>query len=625
MQIFMDRNSVIGFSLIFLILIGYYWYTAPTPEQQAALQRQQDSLALVKLEQTRQEQNQASATAETSLDTQAESAPADSGLVGVLGLMSEQWAGNNPGEVIAFDNSELALEFDQRGGTLRSVTLKNHNNADSGQVALVQAANSQQEWVWNTPGYGPVSSRDFLWKVQSKTDKELVLRLNGNDGAYMDQVYRFDDKQGFKLSYQLVLHDVDYLMQRNNSDLEFTWNHKPVRQERELKWEKQNTTVVYQLKGEQPDKLGMGSEEEETFKNRLQWVAFKQQYFSCILAAPNGFATDSKVRANELPETMTGESAEDGDPIRQLGTSLFVEYGREADKTYDFAYYFGPNHYRTLDALDLGVDNSQFQRIVPLGWGVFGWVNRYIVIPVFDLLDDRIASMGIIILLLTFIIKLILLPLVYKSYLSTAKMRILKPEIDIIKTKYTDVQKQQAENMALYRKAGVSPLSGCVPMLFQLPILFALFQFFPNAFELRQKSFLWASDLSTWDGPSLGFHIPFYGDHVSIFTLMMTASTLLYTHLNNQISGVTGQLKYIGYFMPIIFLGVLNDYASGLTWYYFVSNIITFTQQFIIRRMVDDEKLKAQIAENKKKPVTKSKFQQRMEDAMKASQQKAKR
>jgi YidC/Oxa1 family membrane protein insertase len=624
MQIFMDRNSVIGFSLIFLILIGYYWYTAPTPEQQAALQRQQDSLALVELEQTRTQQNQPSSDDPQVVSNEVDR-QVDSGLVGVLGSMASQWAGNNAGSVIEFENAELKLAFDQRGGTLRSVVLKNHNSADSGQVALIQEANSQQEWVWNTPGYGPVSSRDFLWQVQTKTDKELVLRLNGNDGAYMDQVYRFDEKQGFKLSYQLVLHDVDYMMQRNNSDLEFTWNHKPVRQERELKWEKQNTTVVYQLKGEQPDKLGMGSEEEEMFKNRLQWVAFKQQYFSCILAAQNGFATDSKVRANELPETMTGESAEDGDPIRQLGATLFIEYGREADKTYDFAYYFGPNHYRTLDALDLGVDNGQFQRIVPLGWGIFGWVNRYIVIPVFDLLDDRIASMGIIILLLTFIIKLILLPLVYKSYLSTAKMRILKPEIDIIKTKYSDVQKQQAENMALYRKAGVSPMSGCVPMLFQLPILFALFQFFPNAFELRQKSFLWASDLSTWDGPALGFHIPFYGDHVSIFTLMMTASTLLYTHLNNQISGVTGQMKYIGYFMPIIFLGVLNDYASGLTWYYFVSNIITFSQQFIIRRMVDDEKLKAQIAENKKKPVTKSKFQQRMEDAMKASQQKAKR
>jgi len=618
----MDRNSVIGFSLIFLILIGYYWYTAPTPEQQAALKRQQDSLALVETQQKK------APIEELDSNVAAESegtAALDSGMLKALGGFSSQWAGDQKGEIISFENQELKLAFDQRGGSLTQVVLKNHRNADSGQVVLLQAGTAQQEWIWNAPGYGEVSSRDFLWQVERQSEKEIVLRLKGDQGAYMDQVYRFDPAQLYKVSYQLVLHDMDAAVQRNNSDLELVWNSRPVRQERELKWEKQNTTVVYQIKGEQPDKLGMGSEEEEVFKNRLQWVAFKQQYFSCILAASNGFATDSKVSASELPETMTGESAEAGDPIRQLGARLFVEYDREADKTFDFAYYFGPNHYRTLDALDLGVDQGQFQHIVPLGWGIFGWVNRYIVIPVFDLLDDRIANMGVIILLLTFIIKLILLPLVYKSYLSTAKMRILKPEIDIIKTKYSDLQKQQAENMALYRKAGVSPLSGCVPMLFQLPILFALFQFFPNAFELRQKSFLWAADLSTWDGPSLGFHIPFYGDHVSIFTLMMTASTLLYTHLNNQISGITGQMKYIGYMMPIIFLGVLNDYAAGLTWYYFVSNIITFSQQFIIRRMVDDDKLKAQIAENKKKPVTKSKFQQRMEEAMKASQQRSKR
>jgi len=205
-------------------------------------------------------------------------------------------------------------------------------------------------------------------------------------------------------------------------------------------------------------------------------------------------------------------------------------------------------------------------------------------------------------------------------------MRILKPEIDAIKEKHgNDMQKTQQENMALYKKAGVNPMSGCIPMLLQLPILFAMFQFFPVAFELRQKSFLWAQDLSQFDGPSLGFSIPFYGDHVSFFTLMMTVSTIIYTHFNNQITGVSGQMKYIGYFMPVIFLGVLNDYASGLTWYYFVSNIITFTQQFVIRKTVDDSKLHKQIEDSRKKPAKKSAFQKRMEDAMRISQERAKK
>jgi YidC/Oxa1 family membrane protein insertase len=292
----------------------------------------------------------------------------------------------------------------------------------------------------------------------------------------------------------------------------------------------------------------------------------------------------------------------------------------------DFEFYFGPNQYNTLENVDFGIQEASVERIIPMGWGIFGWVNRGLVLPIFTFLQGLIGNAGIMIMLLTIIIKTMLLPLVYKSYISTAKMRILKPEMDAIKEKHNnDLQKVQAENMALYKKAGVSPLSGCVPMLLQLPILFAMFQFFPHAFELRQKTFLWSHDLSQWDGPYLGFNIPFYGDHVSFFTLLMTASTLIYTHLNNQISGVTGQMKWMGYLMPVIFLGVLNDYASGLTWYYFVSNMITFGQQWAIRKMVDDDKLHKQIAEARKKPVKKSAFQQKMEEAMKVSQARAKK
>ena len=246
------------------------------------------------------------------------------------------------------------------------------------------------------------------------------------------------------------------------------------------------------------------------------------------------------------------------------------------------------------------------------------------VIPLFNVLTESIAMTGLAIILLTIIIKFLLLPLVYKSYISTAKMRILKPEIERIKEKYNgDMQKQQTENMALYKKAGVSPMSGCVPLLFQMPVLFAMFQFFPSAFQLRQKSFLWADDLSRYDSIfNIGFDIPFYGDHVSLFTLLMTLSTLLYTHFNNQITGASGQMKYIGYIMPVVFLGVLNDYASGLTLYYLVSNLVTFGQQWVIRQRVNDDKLRVQIANARKKPVTKSKFQARMEAAMKQQQAK---
>ena len=411
----------------------------------------------------------------------------------------------------------------------------------------------------------------------------------------------------------------DYV-RRGNSDFRFDWAATLQKQERDMKWEEQHTAIVYKLPEESPTSLSTTEEAEELLKSPVKWIAFKQQYFTALIGSNADISTDTK-----LSMKMKTDNSDTSLDIKPLSARIFMEYKGEEKRNAAYHFYFGPTHYKTLENTDLGVANAELERIIPLGWGIFGWVNRGVVIPVFSALDGIIGSTGIIIMLLTIIIKTLLLPLVYKSYISTAKMRILKPEIDAIKEKHgNDLQKTQQENMALYKKAGVSPLSGCVPMLLQLPILFAMFQFFPVAFELRQKALLWAADLSQYDGPSLGFSIPFYGDHVSFFTLLMTVSTLIYTHLNNQISGVTGQMKYIGYFMPVIFLGVLNDYASGLTWYYFVSNMITFGQQFVIRKTVDDQKLHAQIAAARKKPAKKSKFQERMELAMKASQDRSK-
>ncbi|MDX5321471.1 MAG: membrane protein insertase YidC, partial [Bacteroidota bacterium] len=299
----------------------------------------------------------------------------------------------------------------------------------------------------------------------------------------------------------------------------------------------------------------------------------------------------------------------------------YLEMEGLEEETVPMAFYFGPNHYQILKA-----QGYEMQRLVPLGWGIFGWVNRFIVIPVFNFLNQYISSFGLIILLLTIIIKAGLFFLVYKSYLSTAKMRVLKPEMDELKEKFgKDPQKFQTESMKLYRKAGVNPLGGCIPMLLQMPILFALFRFFPVSFELRQQSFLWAEDLSTYDSIWTFGHIPvidfLYGDHVSLFTLLMTISTLIYTRMNNQISGLTGQMKYIGYIMPIVFLGFFNKYSAGLSYYYFLSNMITFGQQWVIRKFVDDDKIHAMIQENKKKPVKKSRFAERLETMAKQQQQ----
>jgi YidC/Oxa1 family membrane protein insertase len=610
----MDRNTVIGFSLIFLILAGYYWYTAPTPEEQARINNLRDSIA--KVDQRFQDSvNQAVGSAKT----QVPIVKTDS--LGVKIAKSQEFAAFESGadSLISMKNEHLSLLFNTRGGRISSVKLNEFKKSNQEDLDLLIEGKNEMAWTWTDQRGQELNSRDFLWEIAEQSDTVIAFRLSVNENQYVEQKYTLYKNRPYVVNYALNVVGMSDFVRRGNSDFRFDWAATLQKQERDMKWEEQQTAIVYKLPDETPTTLTTTEEAEELLKSPLKWIAFKQQYFSAVIASDADISTDAK-----LAMKMKGSTADSAD-IKPLSARIFMEYKGEEKRNGNFHFYFGPNHYKTLENTNIGIANAELERIIPLGWGIFGWVNRGVVIPVFSALDGVIGSTGILIMILTIIIKTLLLPLVYKSYISTAKMRILKPEIEAIKEKHgNDLQKTQQENMALYKKAGVSPLSGCVPMLLQLPILFAMFQFFPVAFELRQKAFLWATDLSQYDGPSLGFNIPFYGDHVSFFTLLMTVSTLIYTHLNNQISGVTGQMKYIGYFMPVIFLGVLNDYASGLTWYYFVSNMITFGQQYVIRKTVDDKKLLAQIAAARKKPVTKTKFQERMELAMKASQSRSK-
>jgi YidC/Oxa1 family membrane protein insertase len=611
----MDRNTVIGFSLIFLILAGYYWYTAPSPEEQARMQEMRDSIALV------EKRAQDSLALIAKKETQS-SMPAVSDTANEPVSKSQELATYEKGKdsILILKNKQLTLRFHTQGGSLNSVRLNEYKRSDKTDLELLVDGKNDMGWTWTDQKGQELNSRDFFWEVSERSDSAMAFRLSINENQYIEQRYVINEKKPYVVDYDVNVIGFSDFVRRGNSDFRFDWAATLQKQERDMKWEEQHTAIVYKLPEESPTSLSTTEEAEELLKSPVKWIAFKQQYFTALIGSNADISSDAK-----LTMKMKTDNSDSSLDIKPLSARIFMEYKGEEKRNAAYHFYFGPTHYKTLENTDLGVANAELERIIPLGWGIFGWVNRGVVIPVFSALDGIIGSTGIIIMLLTIIIKTLLLPLVYKSYISTAKMRILKPEIDAIKEKHgNDLQKTQQENMALYKKAGVSPLSGCVPMLLQLPILFAMFQFFPVAFELRQKAFLWAADLSQYDGPSLGFSIPFYGDHVSFFTILMTVSTLIYTHLNNQISGVTGQMKYIGYFMPVIFLGVLNDYASGLTWYYFVSNMITFGQQFVIRKTVDDQKLHAQIAAARKKPVKKSKFQERMELAMKASQDRSK-
>jgi YidC/Oxa1 family membrane protein insertase len=611
----MDRNTVIGFSLIFLILAGYYWYTAPSPEEQARMQEMRDSIALV-------EKRASDSLALVAQKETQNSSVAVSDAANETASKSQELAAFEKGtdSIIILKNKQLTLRFHTQGGSLNSVKLNEYKRSDKTDLELLVDGKNNMGWTWTDQKGQELNSRNFFWEVSECSDSVMAFRLSVNENQYIEQRYVINENKPYVVDYDVNVIGFSNYVRRGNSDFRFDWAATLQKQERDMKWEEQHTAIVYKLSEESPTTLTTTEEAEELLKSPVKWIAFKQQYFTALIGSSADISTDAK-----LTMKMKTDNSDSSLDIKPLSARIFMEYKGEENRNAAYHFYFGPNHYKTLENTDLGVANAELERIIPLGWGIFGWVNRGVVIPVFSALDGIIGSTGIIIMLLTIIIKTLLLPLVYKSYISTAKMRILKPEIEAIKEKHgNDLQKTQQENMALYKKAGVSPLSGCVPMLLQLPILFAMFQFFPVAFELRQKAFLWAADLSQYDGPSLGFSIPFYGDHVSFFTLLMTVSTLIYTHLNNQISGVTGQMKYIGYFMPVIFLGVLNDYASGLTWYYFVSNMITFGQQFVIRKTVDDQKLHAQIAAARKKPAKKSKFQERMELAMKASQDRSK-
>lgn len=378
-----------------------------------------------------------------------------------------------------------------------------------------------------------------------------------------------------------------------------------------MELERRYSTVYYKTLDDNVDYLSENKDDQKDITDgKAQWVSYKAHFFSGVILANNGFA-----KTNISVATDTSDHVN----IKQMKADL--QLAKSADGTFPLTFYFEPNQFHMLQAEGYGLEKQ-----INLGPGPLKYINRFATLPVFDFLKQFNWNYGLIILALTVILKLVLSPLTYKSYLSMAKMRVLKPEMDEIKAKVGEDNPTllQQEYLKLYKKAGVNPLGGCLPLLIQMPIVFAFFRFFPSLFELRGQSFLWMHDLSTYDAVITFPHIPLIGDHLSLMCLLMTISTLIYTYFNNQISGATGQMKYIGYITPVIFLATLNSYPSGLNYYYFLANMLTFLQQYLIRFMVDDKKIHAQIQENKKKPEDtkkkKSGFQARMEEMMKQKQ-----
>jgi YidC/Oxa1 family membrane protein insertase len=613
----MDRNSIIGILLIGLILLGYSVWVAPTDEEVQALQHQRDSIEASKMiEPVADRVTPAAASSEdeysdennenyTGGNYNENDSSVNQSNVRQFGAFADGAEGQE--EFLILENEKLKVTFTNRGGKIHQVELKDYKTFDQKPVILFGGDSSNFGLNFFAQNR-EISTNKMFFNIVSKTESSVLYRLTAGESKYID--FRWDISEAGRLvDYNVTLHGLSQIISQNTNFIDLTWKQAIYQKEKSLENEKIVSTIYYKFPDEEADYLSETDNDKENLVTKVKWVSFKQQFFNATLIAKENFDKPTRV------EIYHNESETDS-LLKVMKANFTLAYSPQATNDFAMQFYFGPNHFQTLKKLDVGLE-----KIIPLGWGIFGWVNKLIVIPIFNFLNKFEMNFGLIILILTIFIKLMLLPLTYKAFLSSAKMKVLKPEMEEIQKKNKgDQVKSQQELMALYKKAGVNPLGGCLPVVLQMPILIAMFRFFPSSIELRQEGFLWATDLSSYDSIlDLPFSIPFYGDHVSLFTILMTISTLLYTHMNSQMTASNPQMKWMMYLMPVMFLGIFNNYSSGLSYYYFLANMISFGQQYFFRSLVDDKAIHAKILENKKKPQNKkkSKFQQRLEQLAK--------
>ena len=539
-------------------------------------------------------------------------------------------------EEFTVENDVMAVRFSTRGGQVTGVTLKDYKRyAPRGEegrpVEMMDPATARfgmTFYVKNGLRNVDVNTLDYVFEAEPvaegpEGEQVVVMRLPVSGDASLEYRYTIYDTASPERDY-LVGFDVRLVnMARemaNQTQIQIDWSNTSYQNEKGFKNENMYTTVAYRFPGEKSvEELGMSEEEKsKEVTSSLNWVAFKQQFFSSVFIAPENVSYADLGFSTAHPGSGY---------VKDFTARMTVPYTPQTEG-YDFAFYFGPNKYSILKKVSLSEgDDLHMERLIPLGWGIFGWVNRWCVIPVFDFLRNYIPSFGIVILILAVLIRLVISPLTYKSYVSMAKMRLIKPQVDELAKKYPkqeDAMKRQQATMELYKKAGINPMGGCIPLLIQMPILIAVFRFFPASIELRDQSFLWADDLSSYDSVlNLPFSIPFYGDHVSLFALLMALSMFVYSYYNYQQTAsaqpqMAGMKFMMVYMMPVMLLLWFNSYASGLCYYYLLSNLLTIGQTLVIRRMVDDSKIQAIMQANaaRKSKGRKSKFQQRYEELM---------
>lgn len=594
----MDRNTAIGFTLIALLLMVYFYFFAgptPPPAPAAAETVATDTLRNAEVKPT-----------PAAIDTMT---------IARLGEVGSLLQGQESFTTI--ENAELKLVLSNHGKPV-AAELKNFKTYSQQPLVLISQSSSSLSMATRLNNELVDLYQMFYQASQSRQGDSTVVTFSATwgDGRFVRHIYSLS-ANGFQVRYRIESNAL-----ASNELLTLHWKNQTPLLEKDVNDSRLKTTVNYYTPGEGFDGLSEGSRdlEETSLTQPVQWFSIRQKFFVSALTANTPFS-GGYVRTYGYP---TSEEI-----VKEAEVKAFIPAADVLAGKSTYGYYFGPNEYSTLQQTNI----AEFDRNLYLGWPPVKWVNRYLVVPVFSFLEGFITNYGLMIIVLVFLVKLLLAPLSYQSYLGMAKMRLLKPELDLIKEKYGDNMAQiQQEQMKLYSQAGVNPFSGCIPVLLQMPILIAMFYFFPVSIEFRQQSFLWAEDLSTYDSIiNLPFTIPFYGSHVSLFTILMTISTLIYTWQNNQISSVTGPMKQVSYIMPVVFMFVMNTFSAGLSFYYFVSNLVTFTQQAIIKRFVDEDKIKRVMDEHKKKLVAsggtgkKSKFMAKLEDAMKASEEARKK
>ena len=626
----MDKNTWLGFLLIAAIIIGFSMLNRPSQEELAEQQRIQDSIAIAQPQEADEQRVSQESTAQleqsTNNATPISQDSLQAQLQAVYGTFAQAAQGTE--QLVTVENKVLRLTFSTHGGVIKRAELLDYRaNGDSiNPLSLFRGDESSMAFKLITANNRILQTSNlYFTPIVSNDNKKVTMRLQTEqEDTYLDFIYTLSED--YMVDFDIQANNMQTVLAQNTNSMEMVWQQLIPQQEKGRTFEERYSQLQYMLAGGDIEKLSESKDDSEKESARVRWIGYKDQFFSTVLIADDAFTSSSEF------ESIV--QAKHSGYIKQYSTHTSVPFDITGKQATGMRFYLGPNHYHTLKAYDDDVARDErlhLNELVPLGWKIVSWINTILVIPMFDLFTSWGLHIGIVILLMTLVIKLIILPFVFVSYKSSAKMRALKPQIDAINEKYPaeKMQERQAATMQLYQQAGVNPMSGCLPMLFQFPVLMAMFWFLPTAIELRGKSLFWAEDLSTYDAVfQWGFEIPFLGDHLSLFCLLMTIVNVVYTYITMQSQATDPNMKfmkYMMYAMPVMFLFIFNDYAAGLSYYYLVSLFFTILQTMIFRWTLNDKKMLEEIEKNKKHKAGKPKsgFMKRLEEMQREQQRLA--